>query len=115
MTIETILKYLNPGDFVVLCIVLLWSWFLYKNFGKKIMQDYDNKINEIRKTMSLLQTKENCLLMQSGCQRLLIQKIEATQELLTERHDTILQKIDSVLDGQAKVMERLDKHINGGK
>lgn len=93
-----------------------FTWLVKRSiYGK--MDDQDKRIQD-------LQTKTMCALMQTGCQRLLGEKMDSLDALLREKMDSLDalasgkidslgEKIDLVLKRQADTISRIDSHING--
>jgi len=60
------------------------------------------EIDQVKKGMEKLQTKDNCTLLQRSCNSILLEKM-----------NSITQKLDMVLDRQTQIYKRLEDHING--
>lgn len=78
------------------------------------------RMDEMKKDMEDSQSKAMCIVMQTGCQKLLLDKMDSVEKVARERMGTLVEKIESqndkiqlVLDRQVQVINRIDSHING--
>ena len=112
MSPEWLLKYLLPGDFIVMGFVLLWSWFLYKNFAKKLFIKMDEMVSN-----------KNCLALRNQCAVIVAErrnhlkdvalvdasklsdKLNFIEDKFEEKMKGIGIKIDSVLEIQKENQE----------
>lgn len=87
-------------------------WLLKKSiFGR---------MDKMERDMGEAQSKTMCVVMQTGCQKLLLDKMDSVEKVAKERMGALVEKIESqndkiqlVLDRQTQVINRIDSHING--
>lgn len=71
------------------------------------------RMDKMEKDMNESQSKAMCVVMQTGCQKLLIEKMDKLDGILSEKIGTLTDKIQLVLDRQVQVINRIDTHVNG--
>lgn len=80
-------------------------WLLKKSiFGR--MDEQDKKIDK-------LQPQTMCILVQAACQKVIFEKIDATNKIMTAMIGALDEKVDTLLHRQSEVIGRIDAHING--
>lgn len=67
----------------------------------------------MEKDMAESQSKTMCIVMQAGCQKLLLEKMDKLDGILSEKIGTLVDKVQLVLDRQTQVINRIDSHVNG--
>jgi len=98
------LRWILPGDIIVLGIVGAVMVFFYKNTGRKLMKEIEDK-----------QTKEACNAIRDQCSILRTEKALGLGMNIDLRFDQTIEKIDLILERQSQLISRIDKHINGIK
>lgn len=90
MNLEWFFKWLLPGDFIVLVCVFLWTWFLYKNFVKKVMDKIDNRVS----VKSCLALREQCGIIVAERRNHVRDIAVADTTILTDKLNFIERKFD---------------------
>lgn len=98
------LRWILPGDIIVLGIFFVVLIFFYKNTGRIVMKEIEAK-----------QTKEACIDIRSQCFLLRDEKASGFGRNIDLRFDQVVEKIDTILERQSQLIGRIDKHINGIK
>jgi len=88
----------------VLGIFFVVMMFFYKNTGRRVMREIEEK-----------QTIEACEEIRTQCALLRIEKASGIDKNIDLRFDQVIEKVDLILERQSQVMDRIDKHINGIK
>lgn len=107
MNFEWALKYLTPGDFIVMAFVIIWSWFLYKNFAKKVISKIDSRVS----AASCLALRNQCGIMiaerRNGLKAIasaesvtLTNKLNFIEEKFADEVKAVNEKIDSIIETQ---------------
>ena len=97
-------KHLLPGDFIVLGIVLIGTWFFYRNFGRNIMKTISEKID------SKVAIKD-CIQTRSDCQMLLAEKRQGMKDNLDLRFQAVEEKIDLILSNQQHFIDMITSYF----
>lgn len=78
------------------------------------------RMDKMEKDMGESQSKAMCIVMQTGCQKLLLDKMDSLEKIAKERMGALVEKVESqndkmqlILDRQTQVINRIDSHING--
>ena len=98
------LRWILPGDIIVLGIVGVVIIFFYKNTGRRVMKEIEAK-----------QTIEACIDIRSQCSLLRDEKASGLGKNIDLRFDQVVEKIDLILERQSQLIARIDRHINGEK
>ena len=98
------LRWILPGDIIVLLIVGGVMLFYYKNGGRRLMKEIEAK-----------QTIKDCIDIRSQCFLLRDEKSSGLEKNIDLRFDQVVEKVDLILERQAQVIGRIDRHVNGEK
>jgi hypothetical protein len=98
------LRWILPGDIIILGIFFVVLLFFYKNTGSRVMKEIEAK-----------QTTEACLDIRSQCFSLRGEKATGLEKNIDLRFDQIVEKVDLILERQSQLIARIDRHINGEK
>jgi hypothetical protein len=114
------LKYLLPGDFIVIGIVFIWTWFLYKNFAKRILEKIDKMVSaenciNLRNQCALVvdERRERLKDVVSADAKILAERLTSMESRFEERISDVNKKVDSILNIQAQnlatLLQAMDK------
>lgn len=101
MNIEWVIKYLLPGDYVVLGVFVVVQWFLYKQFGRKILKNIEEKMS-----------KTDCISLRVSCQDMLREKREHLADNMKGEIEQVTEKLDLILKNQKENLERLEDRLD---
>lgn len=96
-------KYLSVGDIIILGVMYISLWFVYKNFLRKVLESIDKKMG-----------KEDCFTLRVGCQEVMSDKRKSGVETSDVKFEAIAEKLDVIHKQLTHMIQRIDAHINGG-
>jgi hypothetical protein len=94
------LKYILPGDVIVMSLCLLAVVFFYKYPGKKILKEIEMK-----------QTIEGCVGLRGQCQILRNEKACHIEDMTDLKFEQVIQQLDTIIKTQKDHSDRLDRFL----
>ena len=103
MDIAMAFKYLSAGDVIVILIILGWTWFLYKNFARRMVE-----------RISKMVSTEGCLALRNQCAIIVNERREHLRDVTTSESAKLADRLNFIQDRFDEKIVNIENKIDSG-